>query len=468
MIRQENGVFCVETRNTGYYIAPRGPLAEQLHYGRKIRPSAEVLRQPVAVAYGTDVIYDKETDPNLSLLHLGLELSPTEKGDFRRGALNLTLGNGSRVCDLRFAGAEILPQPPETPGLPTARESGECLVLRFESGEGVLAGNGSRVCDLRFAGAEILPQPPETPGLPTARESGECLVLRFESGEGVLAELCYIPFEDCDVILRQLRLTNRTDGPVTLHRAMSYQLDLPRQDLLLTTLNGAWAREFEPSTTPVRPGLTSFGSVSGTSSHYCNPFFALSAPDTGEHTGEIYGFNLIYSGSHGASVEMDCYGFTRVMAGIQEEGFGWTLQPGECFVTPQAVLTFSGEGRNGLRYNMHRFVTEHILPPRWREEPRPVLVNNWEATYFDFTPRKLKALAAKAAGLGAELFVLDDGWFGRRTDDTRGLGDFDPNQRPPGWARSCLCWTTAGLAAARTTPGVWAILTRTRKNCPAD
>ena len=139
MIRQENGVFCVETRNTGYYIAPRGPLAEQLHYGRKIRPSAEVLRQPVVVAYGTDVIYDKETDPNLSLLHLGLELSPTEKGDFRRGALNLTLGNGSRVCDLRFAGAEILPQPPETPGLPTARESGGCLVLRFESGEGVLA-----------------------------------------------------------------------------------------------------------------------------------------------------------------------------------------------------------------------------------------------------------------------------------------------------------------------------------------
>lgn len=381
MIRQENGVFCVETRNTGYYIAPRGPLAEQLHYGRKIRPSAEVLRQPVVVAYGTDVIYDKETDPNLSLLHLGLELSPTEKGDFRRGALNLTLGNGSRVCDLRFAGSEILSQPPETPGLPTAREAGECLVLRFES------------------------------------------------GEGVLAELCYIPFEDCDVILRQLRLTNRTDGPVTLHRAMSYQLDLPRQDLLLTTLNGAWAREFEPSTTPVRPGLTAFGSVSGTSSHYCNPFFALSAPETGEHTGEIYGFNLIYSGSHGASVEADCYGFTRVMAGIQEEGFGWTLQPGECFVTPQAVLTFSGEGRNGLRYNMHRFVTGHILPPRWREEPRPVLVNNWEATYFDFTPRKLKALAAKAAGLGAELFVLDDGWFGRRTDDTRGLGDFDPNPK---------------------------------------
>ena len=381
MIFQKSGVFCVETECTGLYIAPRGPLAEQLHYGRRIEPSAEVLRQPLAVAYGTDVIYDKSFDPALSLLHLGLELSPTEKGDFRRGALALTLANGSPVCDLRFAGGEVLPAPPEVPGLPAAREAGECLVLRFES------------------------------------------------GEGMTAELFYIPLDDCDVIVRQMRLTNRTGGPVTLRRAMSYQLDLPRQDLVLTTLTGAWAREFEPSAAPVRRGLTEFGSVSGTSGHYCNPFFALSAPDANEHAGEIYGFNLLYSGSHAASVEADSYGFTRVMAGIQPEGFCWTLAEGESFVTPQAALTFSAEGRNGLRHNMHRFVRGHILPPAWRDAPRPVLVNNWEATYFDFTPRKLRALAAKAAGLGAELFVLDDGWFGRRTDDTKGLGDFDPSPK---------------------------------------
>lgn len=217
------------------------------------------------------------------------------------------------------------------------------------------------------------------------------------------------------------------NGPITLHRAMSYQLDLSRQDLLLTTLTGAWAREFEPDTAPVRRGRTVFGSVSGTSGHYCNPFFALSDPNTGEHSGEIYGFNLIYSGSYAASVEADSYGSLRIMAGVQSEGFHWTLVSGESFLTPEAVLTFSIEGRNGLRHNMHRFVTSHILPSHWREKTRPILVNNWEATYFDFTPRKLRALAAKAAGLGAELFVLDDGWFGRRTDDTRGLGDFDPN-----------------------------------------
>lgn len=381
MIFQKDGVFCVETERTGLYIAPRGPLAEQLHYGQKIQPSAPALRQPLAVAYGTDVIYDKSFDPALSLLHLGLEVSPTEKGDFRRGALALTLANGSPVCDLRFAGGEVLPAPPEVPGLPTAREAGERLVLRFES------------------------------------------------GEGMAAELFDIPLDDCDVIVRQTRLTNRTGGPVTLRRAMSYQLDLPRQDLELTTLTGAWAREFEPCTAPVRRGLTEFGSVSGTSSHYCNPFFALSAPGTNEHTGEIYGFNLLYSGSHATSVEADSYGFTRVMAGIQPEGFCWTLAEGESFVTPQAALTFSAKGRNGLRHNMHRFVRRHILPPAWRDARRPVLVNNWEATYFDFTPRKLRTLAAKAAALGAELFVLDDGWFGRRTDDTKGLGDFDPSPK---------------------------------------
>ena len=288
--------------------------------------------------------------------------------------------------------------------------------------------------------------------MPTARQGGECLLLRFESREGVAAELLYLPLDDCDVLVRQTRLINRTDGPVTLHRAMSYQLDLPRRDLLLTTLTGAWAREFEPHTAPVRPGRTVFGSVSGTSGHYCNPFFALSDPDTGEHAGEIYGFNLLYSGSYAASVEADSYGSLRIMAGIQPEGFCWTLAPGESFLTPQAVLTFSREGRNGLRQNMHRLVRDHILPPAWREAPRPVLVNNWEATYFDFTQRKLTALAAKAAKLGVELFVLDDGWFGRRTDDTKGLGDFAPSpQKLP----SGLEGLAREVAAKGLSFGIW-------------
>lgn len=386
MIRQEKDVFCVETERTGYYIAPRGPLMEHLHYGKKLScPKAEILRQPLTVAYGTDVIYDKDFDPALSLLHLGLEISPTEKGDFRHSSLSLNLENGSPVCDFRYVGAQVLSQPPKVSGLPVARQ--------------------------------------------TESTSDHCLVLRFESTEGVNVELFYMTFDSCDVIVRQLRLTNNTKGAIILHRIMSYQLDLPRQDMLLTTLTGAWAREFEPNTVPVGQGRKVFGSVSGTSSHYCNPFFALSTPYTEENSGEIYGFNLIYSGSHCASVEGDSFGSVRIMAGIQPEGFSWTLVPGESFITPQAVLSFSEEGRNGLRHNMHRFVSCHILPPQWQKKTRPILINNWEATYFDFTSRKLHALAAKGAKLGAELFVLDDGWFGRRTDDTKGLGDFEPNRK---------------------------------------
>lgn len=332
------------------------------------------------------LIYDSALDPHLSLLHLGLELSPTEKGDFRLGALALTQSDGSPVCDLRFIGGEVLPQ---------------------------------------------LPAPQ---GLPAVRSDAPALALHFADARGVAATLFYLPLEDCDVVVRQMVLENHTGGAITLHRAMSFQLDLPRQDLVVTTLTGAWAREFAPQCRPVGRGRLTFGSTSGTSSHFCNPFFLVGDPDATETRGEIYGFNLLYSGSHCGSVEGDSYGMTRVMSGIQPEGFQWTLAPGERFATPQAVLTYSDRGRNGIRENFHRFVRRYILPPQWQNAPRPVLVNNWEATYFDFTPSKLQALGKKAAQLGAELFVLDDGWFGRRTDDTRGLGDFtvNPKKLPKG------------------------------------
>ena len=343
MIYKQGEIWCVETRNTGYYIAPRGPLAEQLHYGRKIRPELQPLQQKISVCFGTDVIYDKAVDPSLSLLHLGLELSPTEKGDFRQGA-----------------------------------------------------ENGDPVFDFRYLEGEILSQPPICTDLPQAHGAKECLVLRFSSPQGMRAELYYTPYEECDTIVRHMRLINETHSCVTLHRAMSFQLDLPRQDLTLTTLTGAWAREFCPQTTALRRGITCFGSTCGTSSHFCNPFFLLSDPQACEKDGEVYGFNLIYSGSHRGSVELDSYGMTRVMSGIQPDGFAWTLEHGEFFDTPQAVLSFSDQGRNGMRQNMHRFVRAHIVPDQWRERERPILVNNWEATYFDFNQKKLVSLAKKA------------------------------------------------------------------------
>lgn len=171
------------------------------------------------------------------------------------------------------------------------------------------------------------------------------------------------------------------------------------------------------------------GSRSGVSSHYCNPFVLVCNSDTCKTHSSVYGFNLLWSGSHTTVVEAGPYSSTRIVSGIQPEGFSWTLAPGESFDTPEAVLTWSDTGFDGLSAQMHALVRSHVVPQRWARAPRPILVNNWEATYFDFTEKKLGALAGAAADVGAELFVLDDGWFGRRTNDSRGLGDFDVNQQ---------------------------------------
>ena len=237
MIAKRMDVFCLETAHTGYYMAPRGPLMEQLHYGRKIQPDQEALREKIG-GYGSAVIYDQELDPALSLMNLSLELSPTEKGDYRRGALALTMPDGSGICDLKFQGGEILSETPEIPDLPQARGGDGCLKLVY-------------------------------------------------AGGGLTVESYYTVFEAADVIVRSMKVVNGTGGPVVLRRAMSYQLDLPRSDYRLTTLTGAWARELRPETRDLPRGVSLFGSHSGTSSHFCNPFFLLEDPEAGEENFHI-------------------------------------------------------------------------------------------------------------------------------------------------------------------------------------
>lgn len=380
MVRIEDELFCIETKNSGYYMAKRGGLVENLHYGGKLHVNAEVLSEKMAVGYGTDVVYRKEEEP-LSLLHLSLELTPPGKGDFRQGALELELANGSRVCDFSFVSAK--------------------------SQKGSL----------------------EAENLPGAYGGDETLTLEFASRQGIRVFLHYTAYEDCDVITRKMSIYNGSGETVRLHRCMSYQLDLPDTGYMLSTFTGAWARERHETSCLLKNGTQSFGSTTGVSSHYCNPFFMVSFADAGEHTGEVYGFNLIYSGSHLGQVETGPYSKTRIQAGIQPKGFCWTLQPGEGFDTPEAVLTWSENGKNGMSANMHRFVKEHIVRGGWAKKERPVLLNNWEATYFDFKESTLIKLAKEAKKLGIELFVLDDGWFGERNDDTKGLGDYQVNTK---------------------------------------
>ncbi len=198
---------------------------------------------------------------------------------------------------------------------------------------------------------------------------------------------------------------------------------------MLSTFTGAWARERHETICHLTTGVHGFGSETGNSSHFCNPFFMVHEKDATENYGHVYGFNLIYSGSHWGQVEIGPYSKTRIQAGIQPEGFAWTLQPGETFDTPEGVLTFSSAGKNGMSQNMHSFVKAHIVRGQWAKKERPILLNNWEATYFDFKESTLLKLAKEAKKLGVELFVLDDGWFGERDSDAKGLGDYEVNRK---------------------------------------
>ena len=242
-------------------------------------------------------------------------------------------------------------------------------------------------------------------------------------------ELVFTVFPGADVITRRTVLHNQENSAVTIRRLMSMQIDLPQREYEMITLDGDWISEAHIHTRPVQPGCIVNESMTGASSNRHNPGVLLAEQGAGENSGLVYGFNLLYSGSHYTAVERSPRDFVRVVSGIQPQGFCWRLPAGEMFRTPEEAMTVSAEGRNGVSGNFHRFIRENILRGEWKKKPRPVLLNNWEAHFFDFNEAKLLALAKQAKAVGAELFVLDDGWFGERNSDSAGLGDYTVNRK---------------------------------------
>ena len=380
MIKAEGGLFRLETAHTSYLFEVREGLLCQLYYGPKIRlGDPGPLRAKAAAGYGCEVVYTAGAKP-LSLDTQPLEFSPQNKGDYRRGTLSVNSPDGYTA-------------------------------------------------NLVYRAHRVLDHLPSLEGLPGPHGADECLSVILSDQRGLSVELRYGVFEQADVIVRSMRVVNGTGAPVCLHRAMSFQLDLPGAGWTLTTFDGAWARERMVTEHPLGVGTVLFGSRTGNSSNRTNPFFMLCEDEATEFFGRCYGCNLIYSGSFEGSAELSPMGVTRLMEGIQSDEFSWPLAPGEGFDTPWAVLTCSDAGKNGMSQNMHRFVREHILPPAFAKAERPVLLNNWEATYFDFSEHRLMRLAKQAAALGIELFVLDDGWFGARSSDSAGLGDYQVNRK---------------------------------------
>ncbi|MFA6962275.1 MAG: alpha-galactosidase [Opitutaceae bacterium] len=302
---------------------------------------------------------------------------------------------------------------------------------------------GSRILALRYTGHHIEAGKPTLDGLPATftenSADADTLTLVLEDKLiGLRVELLYTVFANHPVITRSARIVNAGSVPLELRRALSASVDFNASfsGHKFIQLSGAWARERDTHASALRPGIQSVESRRGTSSHQHSPFFALAECGTHEEHGSVYGLNLVYSGNFIAQVELDQFSTARAQLGLNPFDFSWQLEAGATFQTPEAVLVFSPEGLGGMSRALHRFYRRHLLPVAWRDQPRPILVNNWEATYFDFNANKLEAIANAGADLGVELFVLDDGWFGKRDDDRTSLGDWvvDRKKLPGGLA----------------------------------
>lgn len=294
--------------------------------------------------------------------------------------------------------------------------------------------DGSRITELIYKGHRILNVKPKLEGLPAvyAEDGQEAQTLELELADahsGLTVVLRYTVFEQFDAIARSVRFVNGSDQPIWLNRTLSASVDFFDSDFDCLYLSGAWARERHVQRKPLAPGSVRVESRRGSSSHQMNPFIALLRPQADEDQGEVFGFSLVYSGSFSAEAEVDQFGATRVSIGINPFDFGWKLEPGEAFQTPEAILVYSDQGLGGMSRTYHRLYRTRLCRGVHRDKERPILINNWEATYFNFNADKIEAIAREAAALGIELFVLDDGWFGKRDNDNCSLEDWTVDRR---------------------------------------
>lgn len=297
----------------------------------------------------------------------------------------------------------------------------------------VVFGDGSRNLQLLYRDYRILKGKPGLTGLPAVyvekEEDADTLVITLADPlQGVTAELMYTAYRELDVITRSVRLINEGGRDVIIEKVLSANVDFETADYDFITLPGAWGRERHIERTPLRSGVQSVESRRGASSHQNNPFMALAGRDATETTGEVYAFNFVYSGNFTAGVEVDQIFKARAYMGLNDYDFSWILNPGEAFQAPEVVMVYSSGGFGDMSRTFHDLYRRYLVRGKYRDAVRPILANNWEATYFDFSEEKILALAKEAAELGIELFVLDDGWFGKRDLDNCSLGDWFVNE----------------------------------------
>lgn len=307
-----------------------------------------------------------------------------------------------------------------------------CGDMRFPAYE-IERENGSHVVEFVYKEHKIYNGKPKLEGLPAtyveSDDEAQTLELVLEDTSiNTRIVLLYTIYEAFPVIARSVRFECDSDEKITLLSAMSACVDLPDKDYEMIDLAGVWARERHVRRHKLDYGIQSIYSMRGCSSYQFNPFLALARENADEFQGQVYGFSLVYSGNFLAQTEVDNYDTVRVLMGIHPNGFKWTLGKGESFQTPEMVMVYSEAGLNGMSQTFHKLYRTCLARGTWRDKVRPILINSWEAFYFDFDAPKLLGLADAAADLGMELFVLDDGWFGKRDDSTSSLGDWYPNE----------------------------------------
>ncbi len=381
----------LDTKATSYIMEVNNAgVLEHLYYGKHIEVrDVDFLRQKRQFEPGNSILLERET-PGFSLEDAMLEVSGLGKGDIREPFVDITHGDGSVTTDFRVKSVYTDKEKPEMKTLPGSYDT-------------------------------------------TGELEHLCVVLYDKQYELTL-ELHYYVYTSTDVITRTAKLVNTSREQIKLNRLLSNQLDLPTNDYVVTSFTGAWTREMEKHDTLLKNGKFVVSAYAGVSSNRANPFTMLSKAETTEQYGPCYGFNLIYSGNHYTSFEVNAFRKTRVVSGINPLSFCFVLEPGDEFEAPEAVMTYSGQGFQKLSQNMHHFINEHIVRGYWKGRERPVLLNSWEACYFNINEDRIVALAKKAAEVGVELVVMDDGWFGKRNDDTTSLGDWvvNPEKLPNG------------------------------------
>ena len=381
---EEEKIFKLDTRNTTYVIAvvDDEQFLGHVYYGKKLK---EVHLDGLLRIHENPFVPSRNNRDRVSFLDsFPMEYPAHGLGDYRESCINIRTEKGNVGLALSYVSHKITEGKDGLEGLPASfGKAGECETLRI-------------LCEDKVTGLQVILQ--------------------------------YGIFDEADVITRSVKVVNTGKEDLYLTKVYSACLDMDNKDFEAISLHGSWARERQIETVPVSYGKYSVESIRGESSHQDHPFLALKTKNADQENGEVYAMHFVYSGNFKAQVQSDQFDQVRMTMGIHPEDFTWKLKEGESFQAPETVLVYSAQGLGQMTRIFHDFYRNHLIRSEYKNQKRPILINNWEATYFDFDTDKLIAIAKQASALGIEMLVMDDGWFGNRCDDNRALGDWFVNE----------------------------------------